>query len=133
MTVPEPTADPDLHHVHLDLERFLRILCVELEHLCGHIDQLVDAYHEKQRRREVTEHVCRTNVATLQNEECGCFQFIRIVERLRAADYECLDELVADVRKRFNDVVKHSGVAPAIYLFADKKIRKVERYARDSS
>ncbi len=126
------TTELSTRDMQIDLERFLKILHVELEHLCAQLDLLVDTYHEKHKRREVTEHVCRTNVATLQNEECGCYQFMRVVERLRAADYETLAAMVADVRKRFREVIEFSGVAPATYLFADEKISKVERYVRDS-
>ncbi len=133
MTEAEPLPARDRRRVQIDLERFLKILRVELEHLCAHIDLLVENYHEKQRRHEVTEYVCNENVATLQNEECGCYQFIRVVERLKAGDYDNLADVVADVRERFKSVIEQSGVAPATYLFADEKINKVERYVRDSA
>lgn len=115
--------------LHMDIDRFLKVLNIELEHVERHLQLMVDGYREKQVQREVTEHVCNENIAVLENEVCGLRRFAAIVDRLDPDDYGSIEEVISGIRERFRSAVESSGLAEATYVFANRKITKVARYA----
>lgn len=117
--------------VRMDLERYIRILEAELDHLERRVELMVASYLEKEERHEVTEHVCHENVAVLENEECGLRRFITILHRLDLDAYPDLDALVAAIKAQFKAVIEHSGLAAATYVFAERKVNKVYRYVTE--
>lgn len=109
-------------------EKFLRILRLEMEDLEDHIVQMVADYRAREERHEVTEHVCFGNVAVLSNEDCAVRHFRRILESIRPEDYGSLDEMIDDVRGRFDREVCLAGLSRAACLFAQRKIQRVRAY-----
>ena len=111
--------------------RFVQILRMELEAIERHIDGLVHRYERSRDRCELSEHVCCGNLAVLRSERFGIEGFFRIIDALEPDAYENMDALVADVKKRFREYVHRSNLAPAIYLFAERKIDRMRSYVDD--
>ena len=110
------------------LRKYVRILSIELEDLADHCEELVSQYRDGYERGEITEHVCFENTAVVMNEGCGIRRFQRIVAELDLDAYTNLGELVADIKERFLAVVSRGDLAPAAYVFAERKVDKVAKY-----
>ncbi len=128
----ETGSEQDRAILDIDLLRFLQILKVELEHLEAHTRILIDLYHERETRREVTEHVCSENVAVLRNEECGFCHFVRVLDKLDVTTFASLPALIDAIRTAFEREIQTAGLAHAAFLFADRKLRKVQHYVEAS-
>ena len=132
MTLPIDKACMEV--LRIDLERFIKILRIELEHLERHILLLIDAYQDPHRSdgSAFTEHVRQGNLAVLQNERCGFKIFSEVLDRFDVADFETLEDLTDALKSAFEARLKEAGLARASYLFAVRKIEKVARYVQGS-
>lgn len=110
------------------IEKYLKILRIELEDLDRHIERLVIENQDRLKRREVTEYVCLENVAVLRSEEFGIRHFINIVDRTDPDSFDGLDALLTHLREAFASEIERAGLAPAACRFAERKISKVHRY-----
>ncbi len=124
----DPGAEADL--AVIDIDRFLKILRVELVSLCENLELRVRQYRERDQRHEITEHVYLENVAVLQNEECGCQHFLHILDAVRPAAGGSVAAVAAHLRDKYREVIRHSGLAQAALILAEEKIAQVERYVR---
>ena len=96
-----------------------------------HIEAMIAECLEKKQRHEMTEHVFYGNRAVLKNEEHGIDHFIRIIDRLDPDAFEDIDAMIATIRTRFLNEIELTGLARAAYIFADRKVTKVERYIKE--
>lgn len=110
------------------LEKYLKILKIELQDLENHIEVLLEDYHSREQKREVTEHVSLANTAVLRNEKSCIRHFINILDTIDLAEYANLDELVLEIENRFETGIRLAGRARAAYIFAQRKIHKVAQY-----
>ncbi len=114
------------------MRRFLKVLVVELEDLDTHIEELVQVQNERYAARLESEYVCLENVATLRNEACGLHHFVRIVNTIDLDQFQDLDQLIDHLRRTFRAELKRCGLAPAAYVFAERKMARVEHYVKES-
>lgn len=113
-------------------EKYLRMMLIELEDLKDHMESLIQDYRERESRGEVTEHVFRGNVAVLVKEKLGIERLSRIVGEMNPEDYNNLDALASAMTSRFDDASERKGLSKAAQAFAERKMRRVEEYVRDS-
>ena len=113
----------------IDLEKFLKILRVELEYLDSSVKLLMDAYQQtSSHESDLSEHVRQENIAVLKNETFGFKLFFTLLDAVDLNDYETLEELSDSLKVTFEKKLKEAGLARAAYLFAERKIEKVTRY-----
>ena len=110
------------------LEKYVRVLDIELDDLTSHLDCLLSDYQRRRDNREISEHVLLENAALLKNEARSIQHFKSTLAAMDLALYPDLDALVANVKTQFEEQLKKSGLASAAYLFALRKIIKVRDY-----
>ncbi len=113
--------------LRIDLDKFLRILEIEIEDLGRHIELLTGAYDDPS-PTAVTDRVRQSNLAVLRNEKRGFALLARIIDDIDVGAYETLDQLTDALKHDFEAQLKEAGLARAAYLFAERKIDKVARY-----
>jgi hypothetical protein len=109
-------------------KKFVKILQIELDDLGDHIDGLARVYECRAASREVSERVCRENVAVLQNERRAIRHFEDVLRKVDPEACETVEALAADLKFRFQEVLRCAGLARAAYLFAARKIDRLLIY-----
>jgi hypothetical protein len=117
--------------LRMDLDKFVKILRIELEHLGDHILLLMNAYHDRG-PANLTDRVRQENLAVLTNEKTGVRLLVDVLDSVDVTAYETLDELTNSLKQSFERKLEEAGVARAAYLFAERKIAKVARYIQGS-
>jgi hypothetical protein len=108
--------------------KYLDILRAELVHIERTIAEMVTDHVKRETVGAETEHVCFENVATLENEESGVRGCLQAIETIQPADYPDLDTMIAELDRRFREVIRKTGLAEIAYVFAQQKLLKVKRY-----
>ena len=114
------------------MQRFIKILRIEMEDLETDIDDQVAGEQRKVEAHTETERVRLENVAILRNEAFGVHDFMRILDGLDVDDFDDLDHMTAMIRSGFRHEIEKRGLAQAVIGAAEHKIDRVERYVKDS-
>lgn len=114
--------------MHRRLKKYLGILRLELDDLADHCEELVEQYRNGRYEGKFTEHVMLENIALFKNEECGFRCFVHVLDEIEPENYEALESLVAEIKRRFREILIRGGLAHAAYVFAEKKVDKVAMY-----
>ena len=111
---------------------FLKILRVEIDDLLLDIDQMVQRFEERYRRREVTENVCLENVGILKNEARSVRGFLQILEDVGPETDMALDVLKDDLLERAGERIRRHGMFPCATILLERKMDKVANYVAAS-
>lgn len=107
------------------VEKFLRILSIEISDLEEGIEVLILSTGERHSRHEITEYVWTENTALL-NHELHILQIIhRQIDALSPGDFDSINSVTAVVRTMLDE---REDLPKALYAFLEKKIEKVLRY-----
>ncbi len=115
----------------MDLDRFLKILAIEVEHLGEHIRLMMKAYDDET-ADDVTDRVRQENLVVLAKEKSGFKHLVKLLGSIDVTAYETVDQLTEDLKQAFAAKLDEAGLARAAYLFAERKIEKVARYIKNS-
>jgi hypothetical protein len=110
------------------LNRFVRILRIELEDLYENIEEAVQQYQEEEKTGQETEHVCEENMALLRNEEHGLRCYDRVLDSVDMDRYASVESLAADVKRSFRLVIRRTGLAEAVYVLVEQRIDRLVNY-----
>ena len=114
-------------------EFYISILRIELKDLQEDIEVLIQKCTEERERGNLTNYVFMENLALFKNELLGVDAFGRILDETDPKAYDALDEMVEDLKQKFQAKVKASGLAEAINVYVERKLRKVARYVTQES
>lgn len=109
-------------------KNYLAILAIELDDLKDDIEHLISELECNKRDHRCTEHVFLHNLTLFRNELLGVDAFHKILDEINPENYETLDDMIEEIRKRFQLRVQMYGLAEAIHLLIDRKLGKVAKY-----
>ena len=107
---------------------FLRILSVELEDLNEDIKILIEQSKKKHSNDEISNYVFFENLAVLKNELFGVEGFIKDVKTTDPNEYDTLEDLMIGLMKKLEERVQEKGLAHAVLVMVDRKMKKVIGY-----
>ncbi|MFW6366963.1 MAG: hypothetical protein ACOC2H_10880 [Spirochaetota bacterium] len=110
------------------ISNYLFILKLELKDLHDDIDVLIEACRKERESCLITNYVFMENLSLFQNEILGVDVFEKIIENTNPHDYGSLDELIEDLKDKFQRKMVEYGIAKAINLSILRKMDKVKRY-----
>ncbi len=114
------------------LEKFLRILKIEIEDIQYDISALIDIYKDREEKGEITEYVFRENIGTLKREIIGVQQVLRSFETLDFERYDNLESMIQDCQKKMEEKLEGSEYEKVLNIIIDRKIEKLTRYINES-
>ena len=114
-------------------EFYISILRIELKDLQEDIEVLIEKCTEERERGNLTNYVFMENLALFKNELLGVDAFGRILDETDPKAYDALDEMVEELKQKFQAKVKASGLAEAINVYVERKLREVARYVTQKS
>ena len=109
-------------------KRYMEILNIELDDLKEDLERLVQDTKEKRQNGRLTEHVYLANLTLFKNELLGVDAFYKIMEKTDPDAFENLDALLNHLRNAFREKVRVCGLARAVNVCVERKLRKVARY-----
>lgn len=111
-------------------KNYLTILHIELDDLSTDIEHLIQECSRGLEHGDISQNVFMQNLATFKNELLGVHSFQKILSSIHAEDYADLDSLIADIRARFQTLLRSHGIVGALQIYVDRKLAKVARYIR---
>ncbi|RPI00959.1 MAG: hypothetical protein EHM72_07750 [Calditrichaeota bacterium] len=109
-------------------QNYLAILRVELDDLSTDIEHLIDQCSHGRESGDISENVFLQNLATFKNELLGVHSFQKILDQIEPAAYPSLEEMIEDIRERFESLEKSHGIVHALQIYVNRKLDKVLRY-----
>ena len=110
--------------------RYLDICKIEIKDLTDDIGLLVEEYKRRKEKNEITNYVFLENLAVLHNQMQGVDSLVETLNTLAPENYDDLDQMVRDVKKRIRDKIKKSDFNEALYLLVSRKLEKVAAYIK---
>ena len=109
-------------------ENFLILLRLEMRDLAQDVKQLINQCEQEHSRGHYSANIFMQNLATFQNELLALNSFERILDHINPEDFNSLEEMIGDIRRRFHDLVDKHGLVSAIKIYIDRKLNKVAAY-----
>ena len=113
------------------ITKYLAIVKIELEDLEEDIISLIELTEERILNREITNYVGMENETVLRAEFEGIRSVVKSIETFNVSKYNDLQEFIDDLKEQLREKIDHSGFPNAVYLFVERKLKKVARYIRD--
>ena len=110
------------------IERYLKILKIELEDLETDIAFSEELLRRKHDEHKITDYVFLENLSTFKSELLGIKKMENEIDSL-VDKYDDLDALIKDVYKFFEDKVKEAGLPPVVFVLIKRKLDKVYQYS----
>ena len=114
------------------IEKFLRILKIEIEDIQHDISSVIDIYEDREEKGEITEYVFRENIGTLKREIIGVQQVLRSFETFDFEQYDDLDAMIQDVRQKMREKLEGAEYEKVLNNIIDRKIEKLTRYINET-
>lgn len=112
------------------LEKYVKILEIELGDLEEQIEELVSHYTVPDKQQGRTERVCQENRNVLRSEERGVDSLVKALESLDTSVYSDLDEMVDQLKVQFKKDIKAIGYPMAAFAFAEQRMNVVREYVK---
>lgn len=96
------------------MERYLKILKIELEDLETDIAFSEELLRKKHDEHKITDYVFLENLSTFKSELMGIKEMGHEIDSL-VNKYDSLDDLITDVYKFFEDKVKDAGLPEVVF------------------
>ncbi len=109
------------------IERYLKILKIELEDLENDISFSEELLRQKHDEHKITDYVFLENLSTFKSELLGIREMENEIDNL-IDKYDSLDDLVKDVYKFFEDKVRDAGLPEVVFVLIKRKLDKVYQY-----
>ena len=109
------------------MERYIKILKIELEDLEDDIQDAQDLLKKKLEDHKITDYVFMENLSTFRTELAGIKKMEKEIESL-VGQYDTLDELVAYLSDFIRIKVKDSGLPEVVYVLIKRKLDKIYKY-----
>ncbi len=109
------------------IERYLKILRIELEDLESDIAFSEELLRQKHDEHKITDYVFLENLSTFKSELLGIKEMENEIDNL-VDKYDTLDDLVKDVYKFFEERVKNAGLPEVVFVLIKRKLDKVYQY-----
>ena len=106
----------------------MEILRVELDDLKEDLELLINESEKERRNGRLTDHVFFANLALFKNELLGVDAFFKIIDGTDPDVFENLDDLLAHLRSAFREKVRVYGLAQAVNVCVERKLKKVAHY-----
>ena len=110
------------------IERYLKILKIELEDLETDIAFSEELLRQKHDEHKITDYVFMENLSTFKSELLGIKEMEHEIDNL-VDKYDSLDDLTDDVYKFFKDKVKDAGLPEVVFVLIKRKLDKVYKYS----
>ena len=111
-------------------QNYIAILRIELEDPNQDIERLAEECSKGHDAGYLSENVFMQNLATFKNELLGVHSFQHILDEIDPNDYETVDEMIEDIRKRFQHLIRSHGLVDALKIYVNRKLDKVARYIK---
>jgi hypothetical protein len=108
--------------------KYMKILFIEIEDLNEDLKHLIAVHETRKARNEITEYVCRENVALLENGRRALTSFLNELGALDVARFAGVKELEQAVEKMFTAFLEEHNFSHAVEEFVGRKMRKVLEY-----
>jgi len=109
------------------MERYIKILKIELEDLEDDIQDAQDLLKKKLEDHKITDYVFMENLSTFRTELAGIKKMGKEIDSL-VGQYDTLDELVAYLSDFIRKKVKDSGLPEVVYVLIKRKLDKIYKY-----
>lgn len=109
------------------MERYLKILKIELEDLETDIAFSEEILQKKYDDREISHYVFLENLSTFKAELMGIREMEGEIDQL-IDKYETLDDLIKDVYQFFEKKVEDAGLPEVVFVLIKRKLDKVYQY-----
>ncbi len=109
-------------------KKFMKVLSLEIEDLIEDLNLLIDTHEKRRARGEITDYVCRENVALLINGRRALERFREELARLDPAGFRDVKEMEKAVERKFTAFLEEHNFTHAVEGFVDRKLRKVLAY-----
>jgi hypothetical protein len=117
----------EAEHMKNKMERYIKILKIELEDLEDDIQDGQVILRQKLEDHKITDYVFMENLSTFITELAGIKKMEKEIDSL-AGQYETLDELVAYISGFVKKKVKDSGLPEVVYILIKRKLDKIYKY-----
>ena len=107
---------------------FPRILLVEMTDLEEDLELLIREAKKDFESGRITERVYRENRTLYKNEIMGVRDFCNLLVETNYADFNTLDDMITYYIDTFKAMARKKGLANAVILCVERKIRKVKEY-----
>ncbi|MBN1560495.1 hypothetical protein JW998_09605 [candidate division KSB1 bacterium] len=111
-------------------QNYLTILHMELEDLSTDIEHLIQECSQGLEHGDISQNVFMQNLATFKNELLGVHSFQKILNAMQPQDYADLESFIAEIRSRFQKLLRSHGIVGALQIYVDRKLDKVARYIK---
>ncbi len=109
------------------MERYLKILKIELEDLEYDIQYGEEILRKRFEEHKITDYVFMENLSTFRTELAGVKKMEKEIDSL-VDKYETLDELVVHINEFFKKRVRESGLPEVVYVLIKRKLDKIYKY-----
>ncbi len=114
------------------LQKYLKLLKIELEDVEEDLSVLLELHEQRKQRGEITNYVFLENVAVLKKGILGIRNFLQSVDILDAGKYSSLTEMIEDIDNLFKQKTKDYNFPEAIYTLTERKFNKIAKYILSS-
>lgn len=114
------------------LNKYKKILKIELEDLEMDIGALAELYEKRRTEREITNYVFLENISLIQHEVSCLKLFLRELNGVDLARFQDLQEMVGDIQEKFRKRSRECSFPDAICRMVERKIEKASRYVMES-
>ena len=114
------------------LEKYLKVLKIELEDLESDLELMADVYGQREKRDEITDYVYLENVSVLKTEILGINSIVESIDDIPVEQFTSLGEFVEYVDTLFRDRTEHASYPEGVYSLVKRKLEKVKRYIEGS-
>jgi hypothetical protein len=114
------------------LNKYKKILKVELEDLEMDIRALVGLYEKRRTERKITNYVFLENISLIQHEVSCLKMFLLDLNGVDLTRFKDLQEMVGEIKERFRKRSRECSFPDAVCNMVERKIEKASRYVMES-
>ncbi len=110
------------------LQKYLKVLRVELEDLEEDLKLMSDLYSQREEREEITDYVLNENLSLLKMEIAGIHKVVESIDEIAVEKYSSLDEMIDHIDSIFRERTRDAGFPDSVSELVKRKLLKVARY-----
>lgn len=107
------------------IDKFFRILKIELEDLEKDISIIIEEYQKKKDKGEISNYVFLENACVLKEELYGIKTIVDSLGNIAVGKYENINDIVADIHKLIKEKTKLYLMNGCVLTLLERKINKV--------
>jgi len=114
------------------IEKFFKILNIELEDLEEDISILVEEYKQKRDKDEISSYVFLENACVLKEELYGIKRIVDSLKDIAVENYKNINDIVDDIHKLIKEQTKLYLMNGCIAAVIERKISKVLEFMNEN-